>query len=83
MAIRLLRVDIDTMGLDRHKERQIGGQSIILKSPAPPVRSGFQFDQESLDRLVRQCLRLFWALTLGQFKGGQSSPTYRLAVGSM
>jgi len=48
-----------------------------------PVREGYQFDQGSLERwMSRQVEGFTGPLSLEQFKGGQSNPTYKLITPS-
>jgi aminoglycoside phosphotransferase (APT) family kinase protein len=46
-----------------------------------PVRAGYRFDEVSLDRWMRQHIASYSGpLTVEQFRGGQSNPTYKLTT---
>ncbi len=48
-----------------------------------PVREAYRFDQAALERWMAQHVEGFSGpLTVEQFKGGQSNPTYKLTTPS-
>ena len=55
--------------------------SVEVNTGVTPVRAGFTFDEAALDRWLAANVEGYRGpLTVEQFKGGQSNPTYRLST---
>jgi aminoglycoside phosphotransferase (APT) family kinase protein len=68
---------------DQARFRRAGGRLMTAGSGAEavtPVRKGFEFDEAALSRWMARIDGFRGPMTVAQFSGGQSNPTYRLTT---